>query len=550
MAKQKSSSRVRSPKPSAGQSKPKRARAADASGGVAPGNEAPAIWLPLGLAVFSAVISVLAFPGFDVWPLAFVCLVPLFVALDWSPRLTNRQAVKISLAFGFVGMWGGYYWVSGMLQEFSGFPMVVCILFASLLHIAQGGMLALMAWLYYRLRGRGWWPVLAAPLAHAASEFVYPMLFPYYYANFLHDLPVFLQVADLGGPLLVTAFLSSFNVGVYVLLRALVKKTPLPRRQLAASLAFTLFTVGYGFYRIDEVQRRAAEAPAITVGMPQVSMGIFEKRKNRREGWRRHIAMSREIEQTADPDLLIWPESAYTFFLPEDITNVKDLVMTFGEEGMSLSTPLVFGGLSRRSFPDRERRYNTAFIVDADGEIEGTYDKTYLLAFGEYLPFGEDFPVFYEWSPHSLRFTPGDHVRPLPFGDYRITMLVCYEDIIPGFVRRAVNQGNPHLLMNITNDAWFGDTTEPWEHLALAKLRAVEHHRYFVRSTNSGVSAIIGPTGEIIGNTGVFTTENLTGEVRMMTSPTLYQYVGDWPGWLALVACVYLGFLRHPRQSD
>jgi apolipoprotein N-acyltransferase len=297
--------------------------------------------------------------------------------------------------------------------------------------------------------------------------------------------------------------------------------------------------VAYGAYRIAEVDARAADSPAITVAMPQVSMGIFEKRDDPWRGLEMHIEMSRELEDTVSPDLLVWPESAYTFFLPDGATNVKDRVMG------PLSTPLLFGGLQRRMVDGNEKHYNTAFILDGDGEIQGTYDKTYLLAFGEYLPFGEDYPILYEWSPHSGRFTPGDHVRPLPFRDYRITTMVCYEDIIPGFVRHAVNESDPHLLVNVTNDAWFGDTNEPWQHLALAKFRAVEHHRYFVRSTNSGVSAIIDPVGRVIGNTGVFTEETLSGEVRMMTGHTVYQYLGNWPGWLGLAACVWFGWIRR-----
>ncbi len=523
--------------------KKKKGKQAEAPAAEAVSASAPAIYKPLGLAIFSAVISFLAFPGFDVWPLAFVCLVPLFFALDWTPRLTNKQAIVCSIAFGFTGMWGGYYWVVTMLQDFSGFPLIVCILFASLLNLAQGGMLALMAWLYWRLRGRGWWPILAAPAAHAASELVYPMLFPYYYANHLHDLPIFIQIADLGGPLLVTAFVSAFNVGIYLVLRSLVKKTPMPRVQLMIAAGATLFTVGYGAYRIHEVDARAAEAPAITIGMPQVSMGIFEKREDPWRGLEMHIEMSRELERDVHPDLLVWPESAYTFFLPDGATNVKDMVMG------PVHTPLLFGGLQRRLVDGVEKHYNTAFILDGDGDIEGTYDKTYLLAFGEYLPLGEEFPIFYEWSPHSGHFTPGNHVRPLPFRDYRITTMVCYEDIIPGFVRHAVNEANPHLLVNITNDAWFGDTTEPWEHLALAKFRAVEHHRYFVRSTNSGVSAIIDPVGRVLGHTGVFTEETLSGEVKMMTSTTLFEYLGNWPGWLGLAVCIFCGWIRRREPA-
>ncbi|MBW2465194.1 MAG: apolipoprotein N-acyltransferase, partial [Deltaproteobacteria bacterium] len=288
-----------------------------------------------------------------------------------------------------------------------------------------------------------------------------------------------------------------------------------------------------------EVDARVAEAPAITIAMPQVSMGIFEKRENPYLGLQKHIDMSLEAERDVDPDLLIWPESAFTFFLPEGVANVKAHVMG------PVSTPLIFGGLQRRTVDGTERHYNTAFMVDGEGEVQGTFDKTFLLAFGEYLPFGEEFPIFYEWSPHSGHFTAGSHVEPLPFEDYRISALICYEDIMPGFVREAVNHADPHLLVNITNDAWFGETSEPWQHLALAKFRSVEHHRYLVRSTNSGVSAIIDPVGRTVANTGIFTEETLTGEVHMMTGSTVYQYLGNWPGWLALAACLYLGVFRR-----
>jgi apolipoprotein N-acyltransferase len=269
-------------------------------------------------------------------------------------------------------------------------------------------------------------------------------------------------------------------------------------------------------------------------------MGIFDKREDPWEGLRRHITMSRELERTVHPDLLVWPESAYTFFLPDGAENVRREVMG------PLTTPLLFGGLQRRQLADREHHYNTAFMVDGEGNVLGTYDKTFLLAFGEYLPFGETFPVLYDWSPHSGRFTPGDHVRPLEWNGYRLSTLICYEDIIPRFVNRAVAESDPHLLVNVSNDAWFGRTNEPWQHLALAKFRAVEHHRYLVRSTNSGVSAIIDPVGRTVGETGVFTTESLSGEVRMMTGWTLYQTLGDWPGYLSVALVLWLAFIR-PR---
>jgi apolipoprotein N-acyltransferase len=368
------------------------------------------------------------------------------------------------------------------------------------------------------------------------------MLFPYYYGNHLHEFPVFLQIADLGGPLLVTALVNVMNVGVYLVARQLLRdKRVIQWREPAMAVAITAAAAGYGLYRIAQVDTQILEAEAITVGMPQLNMGMLGKHEDRYRGHRRHIAMSREIEQEASPDLIIWPESAYTFFLREDVTNIKKRVMG------PLSTPLLFGGLQWRRVDGRKRYYNTVFMADGDGEILGHYDKTYLLAFGEYLPFADQFPILNEWSPRSGNFTPGDHVRPVPFRDHRISVLVCYEDIIPGFVRKAVREARPHLLVNVTNDAWFGDTTAPWQHLALARFRAIEHHRYLVRSTNSGVSAIIDPVGRVLHHTGVFTTESLTGEVRMLEGSTLYGVLGDWPGYASLAFCLFaLWFRKRP----
>src|SRR5262249_25600521 len=128
-----------------------------------------------------------------------------------------------------------------------------------------------------------------------------------------------------------------------------------------------------------------------------------------------------------------------------------------------------------------------------------------LLAFGEYLPFGDTFPVLYKWSPHSGRFSPGNTLDPLLVdvkgATHKVSALICYEDILPGFTNRAVAYAEPELLVNMTNDAWFGDTNEPWQHLALAKFRAIEHRRFLVRSTNSGVSAIIDPNGAVVDGT-------------------------------------------------
>ena len=212
--------------------------------------------------------------------------------------------------------------------------------------------------------------------------------------------------------------------------------------------------------------------------------------------------------------------------------------------------PIIFGGLSSDVEDGERRLFNTAFLTNAAGEITGHYDKTFLLAFGEYLPFGEIFPELYEYSPNTSHFTRGDHVHSMEFGEHRIGALVCYEDVLPNFVRDVMRE-DPHLLINVTNDAWFGDTQEPWVHLALAEMRAIEHHRYVIRATNTGVSAVIDPLGRVVAHTETFERASMVSEVHMMEGWTPYRSLGNWPGYAALAAMVYLGWLgkRSPTPS-
>jgi apolipoprotein N-acyltransferase len=218
----------------------------------------------------------------------------------------------------------------------------------------------------------------------------------------------------------------------------------------------------------------------------------------------------------------------------------------------------VFGAVLYRSNADatRDRLFNTAIATSARGEITGRYDKQYLLAFGEYLPFGETFPIMYKWSPHSGRFTPGTSLEPVEIDlkgvKHKASVLICYEDILPGFTNRAVAHADPELLINMTNDAWFGDSTEPWEHLALAKFRAVEHRRYLVRSTNSGVSAIVDPTGAVLEDSlsHPFKDEAHDGVIRWLRGGTVYEALGDGPWYLTAIAAIAMAFRRRTKSPD
>jgi apolipoprotein N-acyltransferase len=485
-------------------------------------------------AVLSGLLYWLAFPGEDKWPLAFVAWVPLVVALQGQTAL---RATLMGVAAGCTMNVAGFIWLQGMLQTFSGFPAPICFLFLLIICTYQGGRIGLLGWLYSRATSRGWAPNAVFAAAFVASELLYPLLFPWSYAATVHQVPVLTQVADLGGPIFIGLVLVAANLGIAEIILARLggrKMRPLPLAIAGLAVAVACL---YGIARIRAVDASVQNAPEAKVGIVQANMGLLEKRSDFTEGLRRHLTMSESL-RTQGADFLVWSETSAMRPVGDE---------TYTEElhglGHAIGLPAVFGAVIIKRVPD-ERDYvvfNSAISSDKSGTIGGRYDKEYLLMFGEYLPFGDTFPILHKWSPNSGHFTPGTALDPLPLvvggTTHNVTMLICYEDILPGFTNAAVKKGDPELLVNITNDAWFGDTAEPWEHLALAQLRAVEHRRYFVRGTNSGVSAVIDPVGRVVAHSGVMQQETVLAPIRWIRSRTVYELVGDWL-WYAVSALV------------
>lgn len=500
-------------------------------------------------AFLSGILYWLAFAGMDVWPLAFVALVPLLVAMHRQP--TRRAAALGWLAGGTMNVFG-FFWLQKMLQTFSGFPAPVCFLFVLIVCAYQGGRIGLLGWLYGRASARGWPAPLVFAGAFAASELLYPLLFPWYYAATVHQVPALTQLADVGGPILVGLVLVAVNLAVAepVLAR-------LERRKMAVSVlgtgAVTLaFALCYAGLRIGAVDATTQAAPGATVGVVQANMGLLEKRNSIDEGLRRHLDLSYGLKTDQHVDFVVWSETSA--MRPVRGDRYKDELRA--GVARRIGEPAIFGAVVVDRVED-ERQYvfhNTAVASDAMGAITGRYDKQYLLAFGEYLPFGETLPILYKWSPNSGHFTPGTSLEPLMLdvagNAHPVTVLICYEDILPEFTNDAVRHADPELLVNMTNDAWFGDTSEPWEHLALAQLRAVEHRRFLVRGTNSGVSAVVDPVGRVLAHTGTFKEDVISAEIHWLHAHTVYERIGDWPWLLASVALLAGAFKGRRQQGS
>jgi apolipoprotein N-acyltransferase len=502
-----------------------------------------ALKLPVAfaLAALSGILYWLAFPGqSEIWPLTFVAFVPLWIALRGQ---TPKNGLRLGLVTGTTMNVAGFYWLMTMLKTFSGFPAPICFLFVFIVCAYQGGRLALMGWLYARGAQRGW---PAAPIflaAFAASEVLYPLLFPWYYGATVHNAAIFAQAAELGGPIMVGVILAATNLAI--------------AEPILARLEQRNINLAFGALRIHSIDSLIAASPGVRVGLVQGNMGLSEKRVDPREGLRRHQDVTAELKKNGI-DFVVWSESAVTFAVPE---NMKESFM-HDRVAQRLGIPAIFGAVLFRVDPDRERWFNTALATDARGNVTSRYDKEFLLAFGEYLPFGDMFPILYKWSPNSGKFSSGTTFDPLIIETsskkHTVTPLICYEDILPGFANDAVNHSHPEMLVNITNDAWFGNTAEPWEHLALAQSRAIEHRLYLARSTNSGVSAFVDPIGRVVKHSGVTDfsaegpvhAESIDAEVKWMPGGTLYEKLGNMPWWLVSIASIAAAFVRRKDRAN
>jgi apolipoprotein N-acyltransferase len=344
--------------------------------------------------------------------------------------------------------------------------------------------------------------------------------------------PSLVQAADLGGPLLLTVLVGVVNVAAFDTWTWLRGRRARPTATWACVTLVLVANAAYGRWRMTTLDAASAGAPALRVGLVQANLGLLEKRQQSLVTHARHLEQTRELLAGGDVDLVVWPETAYVRGIRRPLPLSGVLIRD------DVAVPLLFGGSSVFEEDGRQRTANSAFLIDADGMIRDAYDKNLLIPLAEYVPV----PGLARWFPHVQDFRASADTPALRLGAWRIAVPICYEVVRPDFVRRMVRDAQPNLLVTLANDAWFGDSSEPWIHLSLARLRAIEHRRWLVRATNSGISAIVDPAGRLVARTGVLTRENLRGTVHALDGRTVYGRVGDWPGWLA-VAIVVLGLL-------
>jgi len=492
------------------------------------------------LAIFSGCLYALSNVGFGWWPLVFFYLVPLWLAID---SLNHQQLKKVAIlgfAFGFSAYAVGFPWLLSLTDKFLGSGLVL----GSILWLGLGIWFALSftlyALLYRGLRHINCPQIIAGTSPLILLEWCQVNLFPSYAGAALIAKPILAQTADLGGPLLLSAFVVVINSAVYAVYRWYTRKHNFPATQTFCSLLLIISVLIYGQVQSSFILDNEQEKP-LHIGAVQSNLVMLEKDELSLRSHPAHLKQSRDLLDKHKIDLLIWPETAYVRGLRRPLPIDAQFIRS------DIEVPLLFGGTSVWQNKGQRTKANSVFLADKAGKIDQVYDKSLLIPFAEYTPFSQLLEPFEKQLsvlfPQGQNFYSEGLQKTIKLDSTIISTPICYEIIHPDFIQKLVKNTRPQLLITLANDAWFGDTQEPWIHLSLARLRAIEHRLWLVRSTNSGISAIVDPAGNITTRTGLHTRENLLGTVYPRDSYTLYTQYGNWIGWLALILTLP-GFYR------
>jgi len=458
--------------------------------------------------------------------------------------MVPKKAFYAGLTTGFFHYLTLIYWIIPTLTVFGKLHTLLataCLVLLSLYLALYTGIFAFImkkwpmpAWLT-PLWGGTVWVGLEFIRTHALTGFPWGVLG---YSQFANSFLV--QTADLFGVLGISFVLVVCN-GVLTQAWLVFRKKVSGNKGFGISLALGILLVaaahGYGFLRLVTVEQWIGSA-----AQPRISViqGNIEQNKKWDKAFKEFtLDRYEQLSISALPaDLVIWPETALPFYYGRDpvgSSRVDALVRKARTHFLAGSPAVDISG-------ETLRYYNRAYMLNPLSLVTGTYDKTHLVPFGEYVPLQDLLWFVEKLTAEAGNFSQGETgAVPLQFEDHKTGVLICFEILFPDISRAFVLNG-ADILTTITNDAWFGRTSAPAQHFAIAVLRAVENRRSLVRAANTGISGFIDPAGRITATTGLFTATALTRNVPVLDQLTFYTRYGDIAGLAALVA-MGLGFM-------
>jgi apolipoprotein N-acyltransferase len=473
----------------------------------------------LVLAALAGVLWGLCF-GSEPYPVAsWIALAPLLLLLS------SRRTFLVGWIHGLAAWMTGLSWIAPTLQTYGGMPAALSVILTGVLAAYLALFHAAFAWLGAPIWRR--WGVarlLALPALWVALEWLRTYLgggFPWNLAAYAWT--------DVPGALPLSAWIGAYGISFLVLLTSTAVAASVQGRRwqpaavgLLVPLLLLPLAARWSLRRdAAELQQAGSFGRPVRVLQPNIpNLVAFDSAAVLRN-YRKVVDQS--LESCQPGSLVIWPESAAWPFLygrdPRLDADLKSLV----DRGCTV--------LFNSSHPVGESFYNSAFLLSA-GQPAARYDKRHLVPFGEYVPFRGVFGWMDKLARNAGEYRPADGMVLLPWGGEKLGMSICYEVVFPSEVADLVQAGAT-VLVTITNDAWYGDTSAPWQHFRAARFRAAENRRPLLRAAITGVSAYVAPDGSVRAQLGVFREGVISGRVLGERDLTPYT---RWP-WLVPLLC-------------
>jgi apolipoprotein N-acyltransferase len=504
------------------------------------------------LAAISGLLLTGAFPkiGFD-W-LIWFALLPLLYALKNMPAWA---AFRMGFVTGLIHFLTLLYWLVPVMRTYGYLPaylsITVLCLFAAVLALFIALFSAVLA-------AFGKTPVrslIMIPIGWVALEYLRTFIFSGFpwellgYSQF--NRLQLIQISDIFGVYGLSALIAFTNATLFISLLHFTKRrwqdSNISNRLAVGSIIVLMAAFGltllYGHWRLNDVNKRMTASPKARVAVIQgnIDQAIKWNPAFQIDTVKKYNRLSASIIEQ-HPDLIVWPESATPFFFLYDI---KPSELVF--EGIhQTAKDYLIGSPSFVRQNDVAKYFNSAYLISPQSKTMGKYDKNHLVPYGEYVPFKKWLPFLGKIVAQVGDFEAGAIGNTLQWKDQKIGVQICYEIIFPG-LSRAMARNNASLLINITNDAWFGTTSGPYQHFSMAVFRAVENKRSLARAANTGISGFIDPAGRILAATALLEEAAVVRSLPLLKEKTVYTIIGDLFARLCMAVVVLAALLNIGR---
>ncbi|MGV8075252.1 MAG: apolipoprotein N-acyltransferase [Syntrophobacteraceae bacterium] len=477
-------------------------------------------WFAILLSLLSGLLLTAGLPNFNLFFISWGALIPLFIALRDK---TAGEAFRLGYICGLAHFMSALYWIQFVVGHYGGLPFAASIGALFLLCAYLAIYPALFGFVAQRWGNRSLLWIFGLPGVWVMLEWIRAQaLTGFPWANLGYTQTPFtplVQVADIVGVYGVSWLIVLGNTT----LMACIYRSRVRTSLVVFGLCF-LGSIAYGSWRVKAIENMREQSPAWPVAVIQGN--IDQNRKwdpaFQQETLRRYRELSlKAASRNPAPELLVWPETAAPFFYGIEDSLTAQLNGIFAEIGK----PVLFGSPAVTKVDGRARLQNRAYLIDG-GVLRGAYAKQHLVPFGEYVPYQKILFFVHRLVEAAGDFAPGGDSSPLFLKGKSLGVLICYEGIFPELSRYAVQHG-ANALINITNDAWYGRTSAPYQHMEISRWRAIEFRVPLIRAANTGVSTIVDATGQICGAVPLDEEGYLVCSVHPLNIQTFYARWGD-----------------------